>query len=155
MAGKTIADVIEMAIQREQDAFFFYTDILEKTDDPALRETLEWMAKEEKKHRRFLVDYRNGSFASGTLSMRQSINYKIAEHMAPPEPGPEMKREEVFLVASHRELNAHQFYSELAGLHPAGEVRDVLLKMAQEELKHKEKMEYLYSNASFPQTDGG
>jgi len=155
MADKTIADVIEMAIQREQDAYFFYTDILETADDPSLKEALEWMAAEEKKHRRFLVDYRNGNFASGTLSMRQSVNYRIAEHMAPPEPGPEMTREDVFLVASHRELKSHQFYSELAQLHPAGEVRDILEKMAQEELKHKEKMEYLYSNTAFPQTDGG
>jgi hypothetical protein len=28
-------------------------------------------------------------------------------------------------------------------------------RMANEELKHKEKVEYLYSNAAFPQTDGG
>jgi hypothetical protein len=27
--------------------------------------------------------------------------------------------------------------------------------MANEELKHKEKMEYLYANTAFPQTAGG
>jgi len=27
--------------------------------------------------------------------------------------------------------------------------------MANEELKHKEKMEYLYANTAFPQTSGG
>jgi hypothetical protein len=27
--------------------------------------------------------------------------------------------------------------------------------MANEELKHKEKMEYLYTNTAFPQTAGG
>jgi hypothetical protein len=27
--------------------------------------------------------------------------------------------------------------------------------MANEELKHKEKMEYLYTNTTFPQTSGG
>ena len=28
-------------------------------------------------------------------------------------------------------------------------------RMANEEKKHKEKVEYLYSNTAFPQTDGG
>jgi rubrerythrin len=31
----------------------------------------------------------------------------------------------------------------------------LLEKMAQEELRHKEKVEYLYANTAFPQTSGG
>ncbi len=31
----------------------------------------------------------------------------------------------------------------------------MLLKMANEEMKHKEKVEYLYANTAFPQTQGG
>jgi rubrerythrin len=43
----------------------------------------------------------------------------------------------------------------LANLHANGDLREMLLKMANEELKHKEKMEYLYTNTAFPQTSGG
>jgi rubrerythrin len=43
----------------------------------------------------------------------------------------------------------------LAHLHAEGDPREMLLKMANEELKHKEKMEYLYANTAFPQTSGG
>ena len=43
----------------------------------------------------------------------------------------------------------------LADQHAAGEAREMLLQMANEELKHKEKVEYLYSNTAFPQTAGG
>jgi len=45
--------------------------------------------------------------------------------------------------------------SELANLHADSEIREMLLKMANQELKHKEKMEYLYANTAFPQTSGG
>ena len=38
---------------------------------------------------------------------------------------------------------------------PQGDLHTMLLKIASEELKHKEKMEYLYANTAFPQTDGG
>ena len=47
------------------------------------------------------------------------------------------------------------FYSELANMNADGELKTMLLKIANEELKHKEKMEYLYSNTAFPQTSGG
>lgn len=37
----------------------------------------------------------------------------------------------------------------MASVHPEGEIRNMLLQMANEELKHKEKVEYLYSNTVF------
>ena len=37
----------------------------------------------------------------------------------------------------------------------ASKLNEMLSRMANEELKHKEKMEYLYANAAFPQTAGG
>ena len=66
-----------------------------------------------------------------------------------------MKIEDLFLIAAHRELRSYNFYSELAQLHSHGDTHEVLLKIANEELKHKEKMEYLYANTAFPQTSGG
>jgi rubrerythrin len=66
-----------------------------------------------------------------------------------------MNSEEVFLVAAKRELYAHNFYKGLAELCPKGPVKELLLKIAGEEMKHKEKMEYLYTNTAFAQTEGG
>jgi rubrerythrin len=66
-----------------------------------------------------------------------------------------MKIEDLFLIAAHRELRSYNFYSELAQIHSQGDTHEILLKIANEELKHKEKMEYLYANTAFPQTSGG
>ena len=66
-----------------------------------------------------------------------------------------MHSADVYLVAAHRELRSHRFYTALADQHAAGDAKEMLLKMANEELKHKEKMEYLYANTAFPQTSGG
>ena len=62
---------------------------------------------------------------------------------------------DIYLIAAHREKRSNQFYTELAGMHSDPEVKNMLRKMASEELKHKEKMEYLYSNTAFAQTAGG
>ena len=61
----------------------------------------------------------------------------------------------LYLIAANRELNSFTFYKSLSDSYPAGDVKDLLTKMANEELKHKEKMEYLYANTAFPQTAGG
>lgn len=155
MDDKTVADVIETAIKREEAAYFFYMDLNDKAADADVKDTLQWMAGEERKHRDFLIAYRDGGFGVEALRMSKVVDYKIAEYLEEPETEGELDNTHVYLIAAHREARSHQFYSELAGLHPESETRQILLKMANEELKHKEKMEYLYSNTAFAQTSGG
>ncbi len=148
-------DLIDTAIKREEEAFLFYIDLSLNIEEEDTKATVLWIAEEEKKHKVFLMDYRSGRFGTDTLKMSDVTYYKIAEHQEEPEVEKGMKSADVYLVAAHRELRSHRFYSGLAALHGAGEAKDMLLKMANEELKHKEKMEYLYANTAFPQTDGG
>ena len=152
---KTIADIIDMAIQREEEAYVFYMDIHEKVKDASVRDTVDFIAKEEIKHKEFLVGYRAGNYGSNSLRMADVVDYRIAEYLEEPEVDANSSSQDVYLIASHREARSHLFYKELAGMHADGELNSMLLKMANEELKHKEKMEYLYSNTAFPQTSGG
>jgi len=152
---KKVADVIQLAIQREEEAYEFYMDIHDKVQDPSVKDTLAFIAGEEKKHRNFLVEYRDGNHGMDTLRMADVVDYKIAEYLEEPEVDADTRSQDVYLIAAHREGRSHQFYTGLAGMHSDGELKAMLLKMANEELKHKEKMEYLYSNAAFPQTSGG
>jgi rubrerythrin len=155
MENNRILELIDMAITREEEAYWFYTDLYGKVADPTAKETLAWISEEEKKHRAFLIAYRRGIRDMGAPGMPDPVYYSIAEYIAAPEASPDMSSADVYLIASHREKQSHLFYSELAGLNPDGETKDLFMKMAQEELRHKEKMEYLYANTAFPQTAGG
>jgi rubrerythrin len=152
---KRVSDIIAMAIKREEEAYDFYMDIYAKVSDPALKGTLEFIAGEEKKHKAFLVSYRDGNFGTKALKMSDFVDYKVAEYLEEPEIDQGSKPEDIYLAASHRELRSFLFYTEMANLHADSEIKEILLKMANEELKHKEKMEYLYANTAFPQTSGG
>jgi rubrerythrin len=152
---KSVSDILEIAIKREEEAYDFYMDIHAKVADASVKETLEFIAGEETKHKAFLVNYRDGNFGEKALRMSAVVDYKIAAYLEEPQVDENMKSEDVYLVASHREQRSYLFYTELANLHTEGELREILFKMANEELKHKEKMEYLYANTAFPQTSGG
>ena len=152
---RRIADLLELAIRREEEAYDFYMDICGVVEDQSVKDAIEFIAGEEKKHKAFLVNYRDGNYGADALRMADSVDYKIAEYLEEPEIEENMKSQDVYLIAAHRESRSHQFYTELADLHAEGDTKSMLLKMANEELKHKEKMEYLYSNTAFPQTSGG
>ncbi len=152
---KNLSALIDTAINREEEAYRFYMDIHGKIQDPAVKETLEWIAAEEQHHKAFLIKYRAGEFGPGQLRVSEVVFYRIAEHQKEPDHSTAMSRAEVFLVGAHREARSYAFYRELAEEHPPGDAKDMLYRMANEELKHKEKLEYLYSNTAFPQTSGG
>jgi len=152
---KTVAEILDMAIGREEAAYEFYMDIYQKVADESVKETVEFIAGEEKKHKAFLVGYRDGNYGASALRMADVVDYKVAEYLEEPEIANNSSREDIYLVAAHREARSHRFYSELANMHTDGELKTMLVKMANEELKHKEKMEYLYANTAFPQTSGG
>lgn len=154
MDARVVA-LIDTAIRREEEAFRFYTALGEKVADPAARETIAWIAGEERRHKEFLERYRAGGGGGEGLRLSEVVYYRIAEHQAEPEAEAALGSAEAFLIAAHRELRSHRFYSELAAQHDAGPARTTLERMAQEELRHKEKMEYLYTNTAFPQTSGG
>ncbi|MFY9398675.1 MAG: ferritin family protein [Desulfomonilia bacterium] len=155
MQQKRLDAYLDIAIQREEESYDLYTVLGKRVENQGAKHALELLAKEEKKHKEFLEKYRAGGYGADALRMDHVLDYKIAEHMDMPEMKDGMKPEDVYLLAAHRELKSYNFYTGLAELHPDGELRRIFLKMASQELKHKEKVEYLYSNTAFPQTNGG
>jgi rubrerythrin len=152
MKDKDSESIIERAIQNEQEAYDFYMDLSRRIADREAKDTLLYLAQEEKGHKEYLLKYRQEGFTSPA---RPVIDYKVAENLVKPDIKKEIESKDVYLIAANRELNAHNFYKGLAALHPAGDIREMLLRMANEEMKHKEKFEYLYANTAFTQTAGG
>lgn len=155
MEAQSLQSVIGTAIKNEEEARAFYLGLYDLVQDALARETLKFLAAEELAHKEFLQDYLKGEKKFASLSLDTPIDYHIAQYTEKPDPKKNLNSSDVYLVAAHREWNSYNFYKALAALQPAGEVREMLLRMADQELKHKEKVEYLYSNTAFPQTAGG
>jgi rubrerythrin len=155
MEKKTLAEVIDIAIKREEESISLYSRLHDLVEDKNAKDTLTFLTGQETKHREFLLSYKKGDYPDNFLKMSEVVDYKIAQHLEAPEADKKISSSEVYLLAAHRELSAYNFYRELAAAHPAGELHEILTRIANEELKHKEKVEYLYSNTAFPQTQGG
>jgi rubrerythrin len=155
METQSMQNLIEMAVKNEEEARVFYLGLADIVEEKMAKDTLNFLAGEELAHKEFLLGYLKGEKKIATLPLDTPIDYHIAQYAAKPDIKKNMNSSEVYLVAAHREWNSYNFYKGLASVQPAGEAKDMLLKMANQELKHKEKVEYLYSNTAFPQTAGG
>ena len=109
MADKKLEEVVTIAIKREEEAIAFYQGLYKRVQDETARDTLQFLAGEEKKHKEFLLKYRQGNYTADALRMSTVVDYRIAEHLEKPDPAADMESKDVYLVAAHRELASYQF----------------------------------------------
>ncbi len=151
----TLKDVLEGAIKREIESQLLYINLSQRVEEEAARDAFQELARQEQGHQQRLEQYLGGELREGALSSGQVIDYKIAEKLDQPEISPDMKLKDTFLLAANREKASYEFYLSLAQIHARGEVRRLLEELAAQELEHKQRVEMLYNEVAFPQTDGG
>jgi len=155
IAQLTVGRVLTKAIEKEIESQHLYRDLSRKMTNEAAKDAFQQLSQEELEHENLLRKYLGGELKDGALPRGQVLDYKIAEYFDPPEISPVMKFKDVFLLAANREKASHEFYLSLAGVHPSGAVKRLLEQLAAQELGHKQRVEFLYTETAFPQTDGG
>ena len=151
----TMESLLTKAIDKEIEAQRLYKDLSRRMTDAAAKEAFIQLSREEKRHEELLRKYRRGEIGVGELKKDRVLDYKIVDYLNQPEIAPDMALKDIFLLAANREKASHDFYSQLAVLHPPGGIKRLLEQLAAQELEHKRKVEFWYAEVAFPQTDGG
>ena len=152
---QTLQNILKKAVQKEIESQLLYTTLSQKVEDKAAKDAFQELVQQEKGHQNLLEQYLRGELKEGALSSGHPVDYKIAEHLDQPQISATMQLKDVFLVAANREKISHEFYLGFAEIHPPGEVKRLLEGLASQELEHKQRVEFLFMEVAFPQTDGG
>jgi rubrerythrin len=151
----TLREVLEEAIHKETLSRFLYIGLRQRVKNQASKDAFQALADQEQVHQQVLEDYLHGRMKESSLNLDLVVDHKIAECLDQPEISPSMELKDVFLLAAKREGASHQLYFNLAAIHPNGQIKHLLEHLAGQELEHKNRVETLYTEVAFPQTDGG
>ncbi len=136
----TFEDVINSAIERENEAAKFYRKIAEEAFTESLKKVFLEFAIEEEKHRDRLIAIRDGEFDLGDL--KKEVNLKIGEYIVSPTAvTDEVDYKQALKLAMSREKSSFRFYSELGQKVTDKKVKELFFRLAQEEAKHKLTLE--------------
>lgn len=134
--------ILDFAIDEEQKAVDFYSELAEKASSDDMRKMFIDFAKEEMNHKARLTkikDEKQFSFNSEKIA-----DLKIADFMVNVTIAPNMTYEDALVVAMKKEKAAFKLYMTLMEKAPTQELKDIFLSLAQEESKHKLKFELEY-----------
>jgi len=136
--------VLDFAIEREQEAVDFYTDLAGQTEIASLKKTLQAFAGVERGHKEKLQQAKlDPAVVDGD---RLVVDLKIGDYLVAAEPGPIMSFQDALVLAMQREKAAMDLYAGLAGIVGDAGLRDLFEKLAAEEAHHKFSFEAAYEN---------
>ena len=139
---KSVQEVLDFAIEKEEEAQQFYLEWSKKLENQNLREQFVIFAGEENKHKEKLQRVKSGS--TFKPSAKQVTDLKIVDYLVDIVATPEMDYQEALIVAMRREKASFKFYNDLAAISEDESLRQTFLALAQEEAKHKLRLETEY-----------
>jgi len=139
---KSVQEVLDFAIEKEEEARQFYLEWSKKLENQNLREQFVIFAGEENKHKEKLQRVKSGS--TFKPSAKQVTDLKIVDYLVDIVATPEMDYQEALIVAMRREKASFKFYNDLAAISEDESLRQTFLALAQEEAKHKLRLETEY-----------
>ena len=145
MTMKSVDEILDFAIAREQAAHDFYMDLAEKMEFRGMKDIFVQFAGEELGHKARL----NGIKAGKRLlpSADKVLNLKIAEYVVDVDPNEELDYQKALILAMKREKSSYKLYGDLAeAIVDDEDLKNTFLALAQEEAKHKLCFEVEYDD---------
>jgi rubrerythrin len=144
MTNDRFKEMIEFAIQREQEAVDFYTDLAGKVSEPHVKETLRDFANQERGHKAKLQSILDGKKLD--LVRKDVTDLKIGDYLVEVDPTAELSFQGALIIAMKKEKSAYRMYSDMATTCDDPQLRDLFLYLANEEAAHKLHFEVMYDD---------
>ena len=142
MESKEFQDVLKFAIEKEEEAAAFYQEASRKAEKSHMKEAFQGMAKEEQKHKELLTHLDVEKVADKKVENVPDL--KISDYLVDVDYSPDMEYQDVLILAMKREKKAFQLYTNIADQTEDPDTKKLFQILAQEEAKHKLKLETEY-----------
>ena len=136
-------EILEFAIAREVEAYHFYLALAGRVDNRGTRRVFEELANEELEHKRKLeleIMKLGKTVLTEVQPGRPSNDYILADETAVLD----VDYKDMLLLAMEKEDAAFRIYVNMVGTVEDEQSREVLLTIAQEEVRHKLRFEAEY-----------
>jgi len=144
MKFDSVDQILDFAIQKEQEAADFYTDLAAKMDRKNIKEVFISFAGEEQGHKAKLIAVKGGKQLQ--TAEKQILDLKLGDSLTEIELSSDIGFQEALIVAMKAEKAAFKLYNDLAAATDDANLKSTFLGLAQEEAKHKLRFEVEYDD---------
>lgn len=140
----TFDDILDFAIEEEQKAVEFYTELALQSSSDEMREVFEEFAQEEVKHKAKLMEVKETGITN--MPPENVADLQLSDYMVNVKASPNMSYQEALVVAMKKEKAAFRLYLSLSERASEPALKVLFAGLAQEESKHKLRFEVEYDD---------
>ena len=148
MSGWTLRKALELALSMERKSIELYTSAQTKALSSSSIRLLKELVREEQKHRNKIQEAMKDP--KKTKEIGQPVtkiqDLKIVDYLEDTTLSPEADYQQILIYAGKREKETHDLYIELAGRYRGRQIGKMFVQLAEEELKHKHRLEKEYDD---------
>ncbi|MFQ5870373.1 MAG: ferritin family protein, partial [Candidatus Zixiibacteriota bacterium] len=112
MKFKSVDEILDFAVEKEEEAAQFYTDLAGRVEQSWMVKAFEDFAKEEVKHKKMLLAVKEGKLLMPALEKVKDL--KIADYLVEVTSSPELGYQGALILAMKKEKASFRLYNDLA-----------------------------------------
>ena len=137
----SLDEILRFAIRKEADAAAFYKMAADRSN-PGIKKTFKELAKMEEMHKKKLEKLNLKKI--GEIKLKKTKGLGISETLEDVPYSSDMSYSDLLRMAIKNEEKSHRLYLSTEKMVADPNLQKLLLKLAQEESTHKEKLEKIY-----------
>ena len=142
---KSVDEILDFAIDQEQEAIDFYSELADKAKRADIKKIYLDFVKEEMGHKTKLMKVKEEK-SLNDLPDSEVTDLKISDYLVPVKATPDMSYQDASVVVMNKEKAAYKLYTSLAKMAPTEETKKLFQKLALEEANHKLQFETEYDD---------
>jgi len=144
MDEKKFKEIIQFAIEREIEAYNFYTGATQNIKYSGGKELFSSLAKEEEGHRKLLENLNMEKIAQKRIEKVPDLH--ISDYLVEVDLRPDLSYADILRVAMKREEKSLKLYTDMKESNTDEDLKKLFTFLANEEAKHKLKIEKIYDD---------
>ncbi len=144
MEGKKFKEIIQFAIDKEIEAFNFYTGASQNAKYSGGKELFLSLAKEEEGHRKLLENLNMEKVSQKRIEKVPDLH--ISDYMVEVEMKPGLSYADTLRIAMKREEKSLKLYNDMKDSNTDEDLNKLFTLLANEEAKHKLRLEKIYDD---------
>lgn len=134
----SVDEILDFAIRREMEANAFYTKLAGMVKDAELVKVLLDLGAVELAHSKKLEAIKAGK---SSLDDEDVKRLDIFDYAGDAAPEAKMNYIDLLVIGMKKEETSRRLYTDLAAITEKGELKDIFLRLAQQEAKHRQRFE--------------
>ncbi len=144
MTQMTPKEIIDLAITREEEAAAFYRHVADLQKSERVKQLFLDYAAEEDRHKQILEELDISDVEK--IEVKKVADLKVGDHMSEKDPTGSMDYGDALVLGMQKEKKAYRLYMGLADSTDDAAIKNLFLKLAMEEAKHKLWFETQYDD---------